>query len=67
MQLLNTQQVAAALGVSYNSVVNYTQMEDNPLKVKVGSKGLHTLRQYDPKDVKEFAEAHGLPCDLPKA
>lgn len=61
---MDTQEVANALSVSYQTVINYTQRSNDPLPVTEKRKGFHTMRTYDKDSVKAWANRYGLPFDL---
>ncbi len=63
---MSTQQVADALDVSYNTVLNYTTREDDPLPVNIGQRGLYRDRVFESEQVIEWARRHGLKVNLGK-
>jgi phage terminase Nu1 subunit (DNA packaging protein) len=60
---LTTQQVADRLGVSYRTVINYTERQDDPLPVQVARRGLKEDRRFDSAVVAAWAARHGIPYD----
>lgn len=62
---MTTQEVADSLSVSYQTVVNYTARQSDPLPVKHQQRqGLKTIRTFDSTDVQGWAERHGIPCNI---
>lgn len=61
---MDTQEVAEGLGVSYQTVVNYTQRHDDPLPVMEKRQGFRTIRTYDSTTVKAWAKRNNIPCTI---
>ena len=57
---MTTQQVADAFGVSYNTVVNYTERTHDPLPVTTRRRGFHTVRIYHSDLVAAWAARNKL-------
>ena len=61
---MTTQQVADAFGVSYNTVVNYTEKAHDPLPVTTRRRGFHTERIYQSHLVAAWADRNKLTFEL---
>jgi len=63
---LTTRQVARALGVSEDTVLNYTKRTDKPLIGERAQRGLRTRWKFDVEEVMTFACFHDIPIQLPQ-
>lgn len=62
---MTTREVAEALGVTYQTILNYTERKLDALPIKSAQRhGLKTIRTYDSADVVAWAARNNVPCSI---
>lgn len=62
---MTTREVAEALGVTYQTILNYTTRKADALPIKSTERhGLKTIRTFDSADVVEWAQRNNVPCAI---